>query len=54
MDLNFGTLLWHLLADVVVIFAFEVFLPDVTDEKTILYIFISSLILWLWDCRKKR
>ena len=54
MDLNFGTLLWHLLADVVVIFAFGVFLPDFTDEKIILYLFISSLILGSWDYRKRR
>ena len=54
MVFNFRSLLWYLLADVVVIVAFEVFFPDFADEDTILYLFISSFILWLWDCRKKR
>ena len=54
MVFNFRSLLWYLLADVVVSVAFEVFFPDFADEDTILYLFISSFILWLWDCRKKR
>ena len=54
MNWNFKSLAWYLLADVVVIVAFEAFFPDFADEDTIIYIFIASLILWLWDCRKKQ
>ena len=51
---NYRTLLWALLADAVLWLAFKVFFPGFLDDDAIVYLLISSFILWAWDCRKKK
>ena len=54
MILNLRSLLWYLLADTVVIIAFDVFFSDFFKPEDYAYLVIASIILWLWECRKKR
>ena len=54
MTLNFRSLLWTLLADVLVIVTLEVFFPSFIDREDALILIIVSIILWLWECRKNR
>ena len=55
MKWNFKSFAWYLLAYVVALtVAFEIFLPGLADKNIILYLFITSFVLWLWDSRKKK
>ena len=54
MIFNLRSLLWYLLADTVVIIAFDVFFSDFFKPEDYAYLVIASIILWLWECRKKR
>ena len=55
MKWNFKSFAFYLLAYVVaLIVAFEIFVPGLADKNVVRYIFITSFVLWSWDCRKKR
>ena len=54
MKWNFKSFTFYLLEYVVaLIVTFEIFVPGLADKNVVHYIFISSFVLWLWDCRKK-
>ncbi|QNJ00637.1 hypothetical protein SynA1562_01809 [Synechococcus sp. A15-62] len=46
-------MLWTLLADGLVVLALKVFFPGYMSDNSIIYLFIASFILWVWDCKQK-
>jgi hypothetical protein len=55
MKWQFKSFAFYLLAyTVALVVAFEIFVPGLADKNDVRYIFITSFVLWLWDCRKER
>ena len=54
MKWNFKSLGWYLLADIMVIIAWRIWKPDWFEEERIIPFLIATILIWLWDCRKKR
>ena len=50
---NYRSLLWTLLADGLVVLSLKVFFPGYMSDNSIIYLFIASFILWVWDCKQK-
>ena len=54
MKWNFQSLGWYLLADILVIIAWRIWKPDWFEAERIIPFLIATILIWLWDCRKKR
>ena len=54
MKWNFKSLGWYLLADILVIIAWRIWKPDWFEAERIIPFLIATILIWLWDCRKKR
>ena len=54
MKWNFQSLGWYLLADILVIITWRIWMPDWFEEDRIIPFLIATILIWLWDCRKKR
>ena len=54
MKWNFKSLGWYLLADILVIITWRIWIPDWFEADRIIPFLIATILIWLWDCRKKK
>lgn len=55
MTINFQSLGWYLVADLLVIGAFRIYAPEFLSKQNTIVLFISSILLWIiFDIKKRR
>ena len=54
MKWDFKSLGWYLLADILVIVTWRIWIPDWFEADRIIPFLIATILIWLWDCRKKK